>query len=59
MPIWPGISLVVVNDEPGWRFSSWNTYTGKLTAPPDEECTKWFATAEDAAAHFRALCPRS
>ena len=61
MPLWPGISLVIVWDkhEPGWRFSSWSKYTGILVPPPQEEQARWFDTAEDAASHFRSLCPRT
>jgi hypothetical protein len=58
LSIWPGVSLTLVRAEQGWQFGTWRTYKGDLPSPPHEECVRWFATAEDAAAHFRALCPR-
>jgi hypothetical protein len=58
LPLWPGVSLTLLHETAGWRFSSWSTYVGGLPPPPQEECAKWFATAEEAAAHFRAICPR-
>lgn len=58
LPLWPGISVVLVNEDERWRFSSWGTYEQNLPLPPDEDCAKWFGTPSEAVAHFKALCPR-
>jgi len=58
LPLWPGVSLRLVGEKSGWRFDSWAFYARDLPPPPQDECAKWFATAEDAAAHFREICPR-
>jgi len=59
MPLWPGVSLTLLGEDRGWQFVSWTTFAGaQIPPPPEDEGVKWFATAEDAAAHFRALCPR-
>ena len=58
MPLWLGVSITLLQEDGGWRFGSWSKFTQDLPQPPPEECAKWFATAEEAVAHFRTLCPR-
>jgi hypothetical protein len=58
LPLWPGVSLVLMCEDERWRFSSWGTFERDLPPPPKDECAKWFPTAESAAVHFRALYPR-
>jgi hypothetical protein len=56
--IHPGVSLTILGDTAGWRFASWSTSEGRLPLPPAGDCARWFATAGEAAAHFRSLCTR-
>lgn len=58
LPLWAGVSLTLVSEDGTWRFSSWSRLASPLPPPDQVECTKRFAAIEDAAAHFRSLCPR-
>lgn len=58
MPLWPGVSLTLLEDERGFRFNSWSHLLQPIAPPPSSDRERYFASAVDAAAHFRAICPR-
>ena len=57
----PGISITLVEDDAGWRFSAWSRQSAlngaSLPPPPREVLEQRFATQDDALRHFRPLAP--
>ena len=60
VPLWPGVSLTLIHDGGAWRFASWSCCLDEAELPPPaaSELDKRFTRFEDAAEHFRRLCPR-
>ena len=58
-PVWPGVSLTLIEDAGQWRFQSWSRHSGRtIASPPEPMCTQHFSSFEDAAEFFRSICPR-
>lgn len=54
LPVILGVTVTLVCAEQGWRFHAW--HSGPVGspgfAPSDEDCARFFETAEHAAAYF-------
>ena len=56
----PHVSLTLVQEGGSWRFESWSCCPwGNLPCPDAADLAQRFSSAEEAAAHFRALFPRA
>ena len=59
LPIWPGVSLTLMQQDGGWRFQSWERQLGHpMAPPPNADRAQWFPTMDAAAEFFRLICPR-
>lgn len=59
LPLWPGVSMTLIQDADGWRFNSWSHHMEALAPPSEQDREKRFASAADAAEYFRTICPRT
>ena len=59
LPLWPGVSLTLIEDVGGWRFNSWSHFMQPLPLPAADDRERYFASAADAAEYFRTICPRT
>ena len=58
--IWPGVSLILVEEESQWRFAGWSSSVGTEFIPPPSrtEQERRFNSFEAGRMHFKAICPR-